>query len=288
MFGHRSDGKKIKKIDALMRIVPHIMFKRNDAMVMQLQEVDCEKMDKYIHEKRRNEQMRFTYMIIAIAAFVRVFSLRPKLNRFVVNGRIFKRNNIQISFAIKKSLTDQGDETTVKLTFDGTESIYDIKKKVDDIIIANKGEDKVNKTDKIANALVGGLPNFMIKGLVRFLMWMDKHGMLPKALINASPFHTTLFLTNLKSIKMETVYHHIYNFGTTGIFLSMGKERMEPVVDKKTKEIVAKKIMRMGVVVDERISDGLYNSLALREFKKIMEDPHILDERNENVIKDEG
>jgi pyruvate/2-oxoglutarate dehydrogenase complex dihydrolipoamide acyltransferase (E2) component len=86
---------------------------------------------------------------------------------------------------------------------------------------------------------------------------------------------------------METIYHHIYNFGTTGIFLSMGKERLEPVIDQKTKEIVVKKIMRMGLVGDERMADGLYSSLSLREWKKIMEDPHILEKKNENVVKDE-
>ncbi len=288
MFGLRSDGKKIKKIDPLMRIVPHIMFKRNDAMVMQLQEIDCEAMDNYIFDKRKKENMRFSYMDVVIAAFVRVLSKRPKLNRFVVNGRIFKRNKIEISFVVKKRLTDEAEETTVKLAFDGSESIYDVKEKVDAIIVANKGETKINTTDKIANALAGGMPNFVIKGLVRFLMWLDKHGMLPKGIIAASPFHTSLFLTNLKSIKMETVYHHIYNFGTTGIFVSMGKERYEPVSDQKTKEVVSKKIMRMGVVVDERITDGLYNSLSLREFKKIMENPYILDTRNDNVIRDEA
>jgi pyruvate/2-oxoglutarate dehydrogenase complex dihydrolipoamide acyltransferase (E2) component len=87
---------------------------------------------------------------------------------------------------------------------------------------------------------------------------------------------------------METVYHHIYNFGTTGLFVSMGKETLEPrVVDLATKEIGVKKIMKMGIVIDERISDGLYNSLSLREFKKIMENPYILDERNENVVLDD-
>ena len=286
MFGLRSDGKKVKNIDPFMRIVPHIMFERSDAMVMQLQEIDCQNMDNYILDKRKTEGLRLSYMDIVMAAFVRVISLRPKLNRFVVNGRIFKRNNIQISLAVKKRLTDEAEETTVKMTFDGTESIKDVMEKIHNTVKENKG-DISNDTDKIAKILTS-TPNFMIKIMVRFLMWLDKHGMLPKSIIEVSPFHTSLFLTNLKSIKMETVYHHIYNFGTTGIFVSMGKETLEPrVVDLATKEIGVKKIMKMGIVVDERISDGLYNSLSLREFKKIMENPYLLDERNENVILDD-
>lgn len=286
MFGLRSDGKKVKNIDPFMRIVPHIMFERSDAMVMQLQEIDCQNMDNYILDKRKTEGLRLSYMDIVMAAFVRVIALRPKLNRFIVNGRIFKRNNIQISLAVKKRLTDEAEETTVKMTFDGTESIKDVMEKIHNTVKENKG-DISNGTDKIAKTLTS-TPNFMIKIMVRFLMWLDKHGMLPKSIIEVSPFHTSLFLINLKSIKMETVYHHIYNFGTTGIFVSMGKETLEPrVVDLSTKEIGVKKIMKMGIVVDERISDGLYNSLSLREFKKIMENPYILDQRNENVILDD-
>ena len=286
MFGYRSDGKKIKNIDPFMKLVPHIMFQRNDAMVMQLQEIDCENMDKYILDKRKTEGLRLTYMDIVMASFVRVVSLRPKLNRFIVNGRIYKRNNIQISLAVKKRLTDQDEETTIKLTFDGHESIKDVMEQVHQTIKENKGDIK-NDTDNIAKILTGA-PNFIIKMMVRFLMWLDKHGMLPKSVIDASPFHTSIFLVNLKSIKMETVYHHIYNFGTTGLFVSMGKETLEPkVIAPATKEIGVKKIMKMGVVVDERISDGLYNSLSLREFKKIMENPYLLDERNENVVYDD-
>lgn len=286
MFGLRSDGKKIKNIDPFMKFVPHIMFHRNDAMVMQAQDYECEGLDNYILEKRKTEGIRFTYLDVLIAAMVRTISLRPKLNRFIMNGRVYKRNNIQISFAVKKKLIDAAEETTVKLTFDGTESIYDIKEKVDAIILANKGMDKKNDTDKVAKILTR-VPNFIIKITVRFLMWLDKHGMLPKALINASPFHTSVFLVHLKSIKMPPVFHHIYNFGTTGLFVSIGQEKYEPVVvDRETKEIVVKKILKAGVVADERISDGLYNSLSLRIFKKMMEDPRELDQRNDNVIKD--
>jgi pyruvate/2-oxoglutarate dehydrogenase complex dihydrolipoamide acyltransferase (E2) component len=262
------------------------MYERSDSQVMQLQEIDCEPLDKYIFEKRRNENVRLTYMDVVMAAFVRVVSKRPKLNRFIMNGRIFKRNNIQISLAVKKKLTDEAEETTIKITFDGTESIYDVMEKVHKTVNENKGDIK-NGTDNVARILTR-VPNFLIKFMVRFLMWLDKHGMLPKSIIAVSPFHTSIFVTNLKSIKMETVYHHIYNFGTTGVFVSMGKETLEPkVINPATNEIGVKKIMKMGIVIDERITDGLYNSLSLREFKKIMENPSVLDRKNDDVILDD-
>lgn len=286
MFGLRSDGKRIKNIDPVMKMVPHIMFDRNDAMVMQSQDYDCEGMDNYILEKRKTENIRFTYLDILVSAFVRVISKRPKMNRFIMNGKVYKRNNIQISFAVKKKLVDTAEETTVKLTFDGTESIYDVKEKLDAIIKENKGVAKENETDKVAKLLTK-VPNFFIKWSVRFLKFLDLHGMLPKSMIEASPFHTSVFLVHLKSIKMPPVFHHIYNFGTTGVFISMGQEKYEPVVlNRETKEIVVRKMLKAGVVVDERISDGLYNSLTLRYFKQIMEDPRILDQKNDEVIHD--
>lgn len=287
MFGLRSDGKKIRNIDPVMKMVPHIMFYRNDAMVMQAQDYDCEGIDNYIQEKRKTEGIRFTYLDILVSAIVRTLAQRPKLNRFIMNGKVYKRNNIQVSFAVKKKLIDAAEETTVKLTFDGTESIYDVKEKVDAVIKKNKGMDKQNETDSIAKILTR-VPNFFIKIMVRFLMFLDKHGMLPKSVIEASPFHTSVFLVHLKSIKMPPVFHHIYNFGTTGLFVSIGQEKYEPVVkDRQSKEIVVKKILKAGVVVDERTSDGLYNSLSLRLFHKLMENPNQLNERLTEVVKDD-
>jgi hypothetical protein len=286
MFGLRSDGKRIKNIDPFMKLVPHIMFDRTDAMVMQAQDYDCSGIDAYILEKRKTEGIRFTYLDILVAAIVRTIAQRPKMNRFVVNGRVFRRNNIQVAFAVKKKLIDAAEETTVKLTFDGTESIYDIKEKVEAIVKENKGMSKKNDADKMAKILTR-VPNFMIKGMVRFLMFLDKHGMLPKSVIDLSPFHTSVFLVHLKSIKMPPVFHHIYKFGTTGTFISMGQEKYEPVIkNRETKEIIVKKMLKAGVVVDERISDGLYNSLTLRLFKSIMEDPHILDNKLDKIVED--
>ncbi len=286
MFGLRSDGKKIKTIDPLMKMTPHIMPERNDAQVMALYEIDCKGMDEYIFEKRHNGNIRFTYMDILIASMTRVLALRPRLNRFIMNSRIYKRNNIQISVAVKKALKDSADETTIKLTFTGKENIFEVKEIIDREVQANTKQSAYNETDKTAKMLTN-IPNFFIKFAVWFLKWLDKHGMLPKSLINASPFHTSLFLTNMKSIKMDYVYHHIYNFGTTSIFISMGKEKYQPVVvNAEEGRIEAVKIMKAGMVIDERICDGLYNSLSLREFVKLMENPSALETGLEEKVAD--
>ncbi len=285
MFGHRSDGKAIKTIDPLMKLVPYIMPERNDAQVMMLYEVNCKGLDDFIFDKRK-EGDRYNYMHIVIAAMARVLAIRPRLNRFIMNGRVFKRNEIQIALTIKKALLDSADETTSKITFKGTETVAEVREMIDKEVHANSSRTAVNDTDKLAKLLTI-IPNWLIKIVVGLLKWMDKHGMLPKSMINLSPFHTSVFVTNMKSIKMSYVYHHIYNFGTTSIFLGMGKEVYEPVVkDADEGTFGVAKIMKIGCVVDERICDGLYNANSLKEFKRLIENPHLLETPLESIIPD--
>ena len=115
-------------------------------------------------------------------------------------------------------------------------------------------------------------------------MWMDKHNIMPKAVVELSPFHTSFFITNLKSLGISHVFHHIYNFGTTSLFLAMGKEKMIPV--SKDGEVVQEKHMSFGLVSDERICDGLYYALSLRQLRKIMKNPAILEEPLEKRVED--
>lgn len=283
MFGRRNDGKRIKTIDPYFKMVPHIMKRRYDAQVFFLHPARCEALDEFILAEREKGNS-FNYMDIVIASVVRLLALRPQLNRFVMNGRLYKRNSIQISFTIKKVLKDDAPDTTIKLEFTGHENIYQVKEKIDSEIAANIGIDKSNETDKTAKVLAK-MPNFLLKFAMSIVRFLDRHGMIPKSLIKASPFHTSCFVTNLKSIKLDYVYHHLYDFGTTSIFLSMGKEKMVPVADKDN-TISVGKVMNLGIVTDERICDGLYYGNSLRLFQKIISNPQTLLENLDTVNKD--
>lgn len=286
MFGFRSDGKKVKNIDPIMLMVPHIMTKRYDAMVEFLLEERCESMDQYIQEKA-DQGVKLNYMHILIAAIVRMYKEKPILNRFIMNGRIYDRNDIYISFAVKRALNESAEETTIKLKFTGNETILEIKEMVDKAIYENKGDNKENSTDKLAKILTK-IPNFILKFAVGFLKFLDKHGMLLKKIIDASPFHTSCFLTNMKSISTDYVYHHLYDFGTTGLFVGLGKEHMQPVVNANTNKIEVGKVIKIGAVIDERICDGFYYAKSIKLIRKIMRNPRILEERPETKKEDDN
>lgn len=283
MFGKRSDGIRLKTIDPIFKIIPHIMTDRSDSQVSYLYPVRCDALDGFVAAKRA-EGISYNYMYLVIAAVIRLIALRPELNRFVMNGRHYKRRTIYVSLAVKKTLKDEGDETTVKVGFTGLESLSEIKAKMDEVILANTTAKAINDTDKTAKILTI-VPNCMIKFAVGFLKFLDKHGMLPKKIIEVSPFHTTFFITNLKSIKIDYAFHHLYNFGTTGLFVSMGKETMQATVDEDG-SVKAAKVMNLGIVIDERFCDGLYYANSLRLLKRILENPDVLESKLEKLTPD--
>ena len=281
MFGHRSDGKKVKNLEPLFRIIPSIMLERNDAQVYFKQDIPLKTIDEYIN-KKAEEGIRMSYMNIIYAGLVRIIKERPKLNRFVMNGTTYQRNKIFVSLSIKKSLTDDGQETVIKIPFDGTENIFEIKEKLDATVEKNKEKETVNKTDKVVKIL-NLTPNFLILWSIKILRFLDKYGIMPKAIINASPFHTSVFLTNVGSLGIDSIYHHIYNFGTTSLFFSMGKKKKSYIYDED--EIKEEKCITIAFVGDERICDGHYYASSFKQLNKYLKKPELLEK---NYVENEA
>lgn len=278
----RYDGRLLKTIGSFMKILPHIASKRSDAQIFSKQLIETEGIDAYIKEK--NEQgFDISYLHVMIAVFVRVIAQRPQLNRFIINSRVYARNQICISLVIKKSLRDEGEETSLKFVFTGTENIFDISKIIDRDIKGSVPVSASNAADKIAEKIMS-LPNFIVQLLVAILKSMDRHNMLPRGIIEASPFHTSLFFTYLKSINLDYVYHHLYDFGSTGIFAALGKSKRVVIADGDDPTV--KKCCEVGYALDERICDGIYFSNSFKLVKKYMNNPHLLEENLEHITED--
>lgn len=283
MFGKRYDGRLVRTTEPMQRIIPYIMKSRTDSMNMFEDSVDCAGMDTFIKAKAA-EGMKLSYMHVLIASMVRMLAIRPQLNRFVMGGKIYTRPKIWVSFVVHPTMKDDSAGTTIKLCFEGTESITEIAEIINQAVEreTTKRVEK-NATDKLMDRLTR-LPSPILSTAVSILMWMDRHNILPKAVLEASPFHTSIFLTNLKSLGINHIYHHVYEFGTTGLFLAMGKERRIPVVDGG--ELVSQKHMGFGVVTDERFCDGLYFARSFRQLRKYLHHPELLEERLEAKVED--
>lgn len=277
MFGKRADGKVIRTHDPIFMIIPHVMKKRSDSQVFYTEEIPIAPLDEYI-AKKEAEGIKMNYMSIIYSAMVRIISQKPSLNRFVVNGKIYQRNSIAISLAIKKGLTEDAEETNLKLHFSGSENIFEIKERLDKEIAENKVVEAKNSTDNFVRALAY-IPNWVIKLVINFLIFLDRHELMPKSIIELSPFHTSAYLTNVGSLGIDAIYHHLYDFGTTGMFLAMGKKRKSYIYEEDS--IKEAKALSIRWVLDERICDGYYYASAVKLFNKYMKKPELLEENIE-------
>ena len=284
MFKKRKGARYLKTLHPIDRLMPHVMPKRSDAQVFFTDDIDCTAIDKYIAEKKE-QGIDMTYLDVFVAGAVRLYAKRPALNRFVMGGRIFANDKIWVSMALKKSLRDNEPGTTIKIPFTGYETIFEVKAKFDEQIHTNKDADNKNSTDKLAG-LLSAIPNWVMRWAFALIRFLDRSSLLPEAITDASPFHGGLFITYLKSLGIPGIYHHIYDLGTIGQFIAVGKERLAPVVDQHTREIKVAKIMTMMVVADERICDGLYYARSMRLYRRILENPWVLETPLAEVEKD--
>ncbi len=277
----RADGKRLRNADPMYQVAAHIMAKRSDAMNMITLDIPIEPMNKYLNDKRK-EGKRYSHLSLIIAAYLQTLAEYPALNRFVVNKSIYARNEIAVGMVVLKGGKIDSHGTMSKLYLEREYTLDDVQATIEKYIEDNRSEENENGTDKIIKVLLS-IPGLLRFGVCFFKM-LDKFGLLPKKIIDVSPFHVSAVVTNLASIRTNHIYHHVYDFGTTSIALAMGNLREVP---KRVKgEIVFERCMPIGMVMDERIASGSYFALAFRKFKKLLANPHLLETPSEIIKKD--
>ena len=269
-FGDRKDGYKLRKADPFFRIIPYLMKTRTGAQVFFKDTIYLEETDKLIRQLR-NEGHKVGFLHIVIASLVRTMSQRPKINRFVAGRKIYARKEISFSITIKQDMQDDTEETTIKIIFEPTDTIYDVIDKINLQINSNKGTSPENNTDKAAKMFTI-LPGFLLNWTLNLVRFLDNHGKLPKFLSDLSPFHSSIYLTDLGSLGIKGAYHHLYDLGTNTIFVAFGTKTKEQVIDKDNK-VSIRKSMDLKVVVDERVVDGFYFAKSIKLAKRIMANP---------------
>jgi hypothetical protein len=283
-FGDRYDGRRLRSLNAFYQITPYIMRTRVDAHDYFEDRIDITGTEAWLRGQRGEGHLDLGYLHVFMAALVRTMSQKPALNRFVAGQKIWARNDITISLALKKRLTDDSPETTVKIRFDPRDTIYDVRDKVNAAVEANKSLEMKNETDKTARLFML-CPGF----IVRFLLWLvrvlDYLGILPKAIHSASPFHTSAFVTDLGSLGIKPIYHHLYDFGTTSIFVAFGNKERHREVNGEGHP-VERKFISIKVVNDERICDGHYYASAFKLLSSLLKDPSPLALPPEAVVED--
>ena len=284
-LGDRYDGWRVRKVDAVFSVIPFFLRTRMDSQIFFEEKVDIDHIEAFIKD-HKDDMPDLSIMQVFMAAIVRLISQRPHLNRFVIWNKIFARNHVNFSIAVKRSLSDDGEETLIKPYFLPSDTLHDVVRKTNLELENNKQVGQQNSSD-IISKILGVLPDFLLRFVVLLLLYLDKVGIMPKFINKASPWHSTIFLTNIGSIGVESIFHHLYEFGTCSMFVAMGKKSRRQTIDRHGEKKLHKSI-RLRFVLDERICDGFYYASSMRLLDKILSNPAVLLLPPDEVKIDEG
>lgn len=282
MSKNRKDGIRVNKIDSMHAIMPHLMPNRCDAEVSIIEKIDITELVKYIEELNKKIEYKTTIFHAIITALGKTIYNRPLLNRFIAGKKYYDRKEISFSFVAKDKFEDHAEERLIILHTKDNMNINNISKYL---------FDKIKSTRKQGTNEMNDTLSFVTKWpvcIVSFIMWcfrkLDFHGKVPKSISDTDPNYTTVLISNLGSIKANACYHHLNNYGTNSIMITVGEIHKENITDEKGK-IKTRDFVNIGFTIDERIADGFYFAKSIKLFKYILENPIILeDEISKDVV----
>ena len=283
-FGDRVDGRRIRSLNGFYNFIPFIMPQRNDALNYYEQAFEITEADRWFRRQRVSGYKGIGMLHLLIASYVRACAYLPGLNRFVVGRRIYAHNDIEIVMAVKRSLNIDATETTIKVVFEPTDTIFDVYRKMNEAIDEVKNSDEENGTEEFANKFAK-LPRFLIRAAIGLIRVFDYFGLIPKSILDVSPFHGSMIITDLGSLGIGPIYHHIYNFGTLPVFVAFGAKRHVHELDRHG-QVVDRKYIDAKFVLDERTVDGHYYATVFKLINRCIADPSILELPPQKVNED--
>ncbi len=284
-LGDRSEGHRVRTLAPMNYVSPYIMVNRSNASNLIKDRIEVtDKINEYIMKKREEGLKGFGMMYIFMAAYIRTVAKYPGINRFISGQKIYARNNVQIVIDIKKKMELDAQDTTIKVDFDPSETIYDVFNKFTKEFEKNRVDSDVSAFDSAARVF-NFIPGVLLKFVVWLLKLLDYFGLLPKFLIKLSPFHGSMFITSMGSLGIPPIYHHLYDFGNIPIFIAFGRKTSRLILTREG-TVEEKNFIDFSVVTDERICDGHYFATALKYLKDCLKNPEKLDVPPEEVVED--
>ena len=277
--GDRYDAYRVHDADAMHVFMPYLLPNRADNEAVLNEKADLTEVLKYVEEKNSdNPEFKYTVFHVICAAIAKVMTLRPKMNYFYSGRRLYERKDLSFAFVVKKRFADGSPETLAIVKFDRESDKPPVDffyEKVKSIVYGVRKDNKQDGGTDIMDSLKK-LPRFVLRLFVHMLNFLEFHGWLPKGFLEVDPYHASVFISNLGSIKMNANYHHLANWGTNSFFAVIGEIHKEPVADSDG-NVVVKDVVDLGLTIDERIADGVYFAKSVRLLRKLLANPHLLD-----------
>ena len=285
-WGDRKDGTLIRGGDAMHDLIPLIHPNRCDNEAYITETIDLTNLDKFLEKKNADDPMyKYNMFQCIVTTALKTITLRSKMNRFIANRNVYQRNEVTASFTIKREFDDNGAEVLAFIHStpeDNLDSIHDKMLKIITGYRKNKSADETTDTMDILTKL----PKPVKRGIANVVSWLDKHGWGPEALTASDPFQASVLLANIGSIGLKAGYHHLTNWGTTSVFIVVGKAEMKPFY-KEDGSIEMRHAVDLGLTIDERLADGYYYSGTVKMMKLLLENPELLEAPLGEKLSDE-
>ena len=276
-WGDRRDGRWVKA-PGLQTVMAYLMPKRTDCEVYLNDKLDATALLQYLEQKNaQHPEFKTTVFHCMIMGMARMVKERPKMNRFIQGYRMYERDDISISFVVKRRFADGGEESLMVLVPKDDDTLDTVSRKiVGDVKETRKSETSTGGVDALLDGFAK-LPRPILMLAIRIIRYLDFWGVNPKVLTQGDPNYTTILCSNLGSIKAPAVYHHLNNYGTNSVMVTIGTlHKEELVMPDGTKAI--RDVIDFGATLDERIADGFYFARSLRLLKHIFAHPELLDQ----------
>ena len=269
----RADGDLVKDGTDLRRVMPYVMRRRNESTVYFEQRIDVRNAEIFVRAfNEAHPETRITVFHVILWASRQGLEEFPALNRFVAGGRLYQRKGVWISYSAKQRMKRGAPLLVLKRRFEPAESFVAMVTAMGAQLQAAKfGGGKTSVDSELG--IVLRLPGFLRRLVFAAYRGLEALGMFPSVFIDNDPLYASVFLTDLGSLGMDPAYHHLYEYGTIGIFGAIGRARTELVGDPNTGRFEKQRIATMRWSFDERVEDGLYAGYGLKYVKRLIEDP---------------
>jgi hypothetical protein len=278
--GDRSDGIRLRKLPGFRKMFPHLMRTRTESVIYHTLRLKIGHTLDWLAQANAGREKKVTLFHVILAAGARTLALRPEANRFVAGRRLYQRRTIDLSFVVKRTLTEEASETTVKITFDPRSTISDVVDQVAAVVQATR--ENRSSRDESASEIVTKLPRSIARLAMAGVRAFDYFGLLPGSFIKGDALYASAFLANLGSIGFDAVFHHLYEWGNTPIFVVVGKTKKEPVISPEGR-LEVQDVMDLKFSLDERITDGIYFVTTIDTFRDLAENPERLELPPESI-----
>ena len=285
-WGDRTDGRRVRTLSPMAQITSYFQVERNTCSNLFEESFEISHVDRYIRAKRREGYTDFGITHVLLAAYVRGVAKYPQLNRFISGQKVYSRGeDIQYCMVVKKEMTVDSPDTSIKVHLSPRDTAIDVYHKLNAAVSEVKATQEL---DSSLDHLIGYftlIPSVIMKFVVWLLKLLDYFGLLPRFLLELSPFHGSLFFTSMGSLGIRPIYHHLYDFGNLPVFGAFGMKRKAYEVQEDG-SVVLKKYIDVKFVLDERIVDGFYYATFFKYYRRLIAHPEVLDNPPEEIVKD--